>query len=174
MFQLDSQRLSLLPLNLNQLQLLSQNHTLFEQSLSLEPFGLIINGAGFLKELHEAIPNYIIPKIIEHEVDFEWFTLWFVVHRADNRSVGSIGVNGLPNEQGEVLIGYFTDARYEGQGIMTEAVKLLLNWIFQNGEVQSVIADTLVDGFGSQKVLQKNGFVQDGTTDEGIRWRKRR
>lgn len=174
MFQLNTQRLTLIPLNLNQIQLLAKNHILFEQSLGLAPFGLEINGAGFQEELYESIHNYIIPKLIEHEADFEWFTLWFIIHRADNRGVGSIGINGLPNEQGEVLIGYFTDVRYEGQGIMTEAVQLLLNWIFQNTEVQSVIADTLVDGIGSQKVLQKNGFVQDDTTDEGLRWRKRR
>ncbi len=172
MFQLTSERLILIPLNLNKLQLLSQDYTLLEQSLNLEPFGVEINGAEFLEEFNQAIPNYTIPKVAENEAHFQWFTLWFVVHRAHNRGVGSIGITGLPNEQGEVMIGYFTDQRYENQGIMTESVQLLTDWIFQHPNAKSVIADTLVDGIGSQKVLQKNGFVQDGTTEEGLRWRK--
>ncbi len=174
MFSIINQRLDLIPLNLNQLQLLAQDYTLLEQSLGLEPFGLKISDPAFEKEFSEAIPSYVIPKVSEKEAHFQWFTLWFIVYKADNRSVGAVGITGLPNEQGEVMIGYFTDARYEGQGIMTEVVQLLASWIFENPDVESIIADTLIDGFASQKVLQKNGFVQDGTTDEGLRWRKRR
>lgn len=174
MFQLTSQRLILMPLNLNQLQSLEQSYAALEQSLNLEPFGLEINGDGFVEELYESIPSYTIPKVAENEADYEWFTLWLLVHRADNRGIGGIGITGLPNEHGEVMMGYFTHQRYEGQGIMTEAVQKLCEWIFQHPDTQSIIADTLEDGFGSQKVLQKNGFLQDGTTDEGIRWRKQR
>lgn len=174
MFQLTSERLTLIPLNLNQLQLLAQDYTLLEQSLNLEPFGVEISGIGFLEEFNQSIPSYTIPKVAENEANFQWFTLWFVVHQAHNRGVGSIGITGLPNETGEVMMGYFTDQRYEGQGIMTESVQLLTDWIFQHPDTKSIIADTLVDGIGSQKVLQKNGFVQDGTTEEGLRWRKNR
>lgn len=172
MFYLNSQRLTLIPLNLKQLQLLAQSRTLFEQSLDLEAFGLQISEAAFVEEFQNALHTWIIPKVTENEADYQWFTTWQIIHRIDNRAVGAIGVGGLPNEQGEALIGYFTDARYEGQGIMTEAVQTLLPWIFEHPQVQSVIADTLIDGFGSQKVLQNNGFVQDSTTEEGLRWRK--
>lgn len=174
MFSIINQRLNLIPLNLNQLQLLRQDYHLLEQAIGLEPFGLKISDPAFEKELLDAIHSYVIPKVSENEAHFQWFTLWFIVYKADNRSVGAVGITGLPNKQGEVLIGYFTDARYEGQGIMTEAVQLLVTWIFENPDVQSIIADTLIDGFASQKVLQKNGFVQDGTTDEGLRWRRKR
>jgi len=174
MFQLTSQKLTIIPLNLKQLQLLAQDRILLEQSLGLEPFGVKISDPIFEEGFQEAIESYSIPKVTENEARFQWFTSWFIIHRVDNRIVGTIGVAGLPNEQGEVMIGYFTDERYEGQGIMTEAVQLLSDWMFENQDVQSIIADTLVDGIGSQKVLQKNGFVQDGTTDEGLRWRKRR
>ncbi|MFN7116111.1 MAG: GNAT family N-acetyltransferase [Saprospiraceae bacterium] len=174
MFHLISERLMLIPLDLNQLQLLKQHRAAFEQSLGLENFGIEISIPAFIEEFQTALENWVIPNVTQHQADYQWFTVWQIIHRTDNRGVGTIGVNGLPNEHGEVMIGYFTDARYEGQGIMTEAVQCLLNWIFQNAEVQSVIADTLVDGTGSQRVLAKNGFVQDGTTEEGIHWRKQR
>lgn len=172
MFQLNSERLSLIPLTLSQLNLLAENRTLLEQSLGVEPFGVVIHGEGFLEEFQSSLQSYIIPKVSEHRLDYQWFTLWQILHRLDNRLVGNIGMAGLPNEQGEVMIGYFTDGRYEGQGIMTEAVGLIANWIFENPDAQSVIADTLVDGFASQRVLQKNEFLEDGTTEEGLRWRK--
>lgn len=175
MFQLTSQRLRLIPLNLNHLQLLVKDRGLLEQSLDLEPFGFELNPASELtEELYRATQDYTIPKVAENEAAYYWFTMWLIVHQADNRGIGGIGIAGLPNEQGEVMIGYFNDRRYEGQGIVTEAVQMLLSWIFENPQVQSVIADTLIDGIASQKVLKKNGFIQDGITDEGLRWRKSR
>ena len=174
MFQLTSQRLRLIPLNLRQLQLLAQSRTLFEESLGLQKFGIKIIIAEFVEEFQNTLQTWTIPKVSANEAHFQWFTSWIIIHELDNRNVGTLGIAGLPNEHGEVMIGYFIDERYEGQGIMTEALQKLLNWIFENKDVQSVIADTLVDGIASQKVLQKNGFVQDGTTDEGIRWRKNR
>lgn len=175
MFQLTSERLCLIPLDLSQLHILVRSRTLLEESLGLEPFGLEINAPdNFIKEYHFSLQTFTIPRVTEYEANYRWYTLWLIVHQLDNRAVGNIGMAGLPNEHGEVMIGYFTDGRYEGQGIMTESVGMLLDWIFQNAEVQSVIADTLVDGTASQKVLQKNGFVQDGTTDEGLRWRRYR
>lgn len=175
MFQLTSERLWLIPLDLSQLHILVRSRMSLEESLGLEPFGLEINASdSFIEEYHFSLQTFTIPRVTEYEANYEWYTLWLVIHRLDNRAVGNIGIAGLPNERGEVMIGYFTDGRYEGQGIMTEAVGMLLDWIFQNAEVQSVIADTLVDGIASQKVLQKNGFVQDGTTDEGLRWRRYR
>lgn len=175
MFSLVTERLRLIPLNLNQLHILVQDRTLLEKSFNLKPFGLQLNDTnGLLEEFQLTLQTYVIPRVTEYEEHYRWYTHWYVIHRIDNQGVAGIGVAGLPNEQGEVMIGYFTDARYEGQGIMTEALHGLLNWIFENPDVQSVIADTLVNGIASQRVLQKNGFVQDGTTDEGLRWRKRR
>lgn len=175
MFQLITERLALIPLDLNQLHILVQSRASLEASLHLKPFGLELNDThGLLEEYQLTLQTYVIPRVTEYENNYKWYTHWLVVHRVDNQIVGGVGMSGLPNERGEVMIGYFTDARYEGQGIMTETVRGLLNWIFENPDVQSVIADTLVDGIASQRVLQKNGFVQNGTTDEGIRWQKRR
>ncbi len=175
MFQLTSERLRLIPLNLNHLQLLIKDQMLLEQALDLDPFGFEISTeSGLSEEFYRATKEFTIPQVAENEADFYWFTMWLIVHRADNRGIGGVGIAGKPNEKGEVTIGYFVDWRYEGQGIVTESVQILINWIFENPDIQSVIADTLADGIASQRVLQKNGFVQDGTTEEGLRWRKRR
>ncbi|MEZ4931369.1 MAG: GNAT family N-acetyltransferase [Saprospiraceae bacterium] len=57
-----------------------------------------------------------------------------------------------------MFVGYYVDDRYAGQGLATEATQAL-SLVFENRDVQVVMADTLKDGLASQKVLQKNGFV---------------
>ena len=81
---------------------------------------------------------------------------------------------GLPDENGQVLLGYYIYGKFEGKGYMTEALVVFLEWIFLNPDVKLVVADTLEDGYGSQKVLKKNGFVFAGPSDEGLRWQKLR
>jgi ribosomal-protein-alanine N-acetyltransferase len=94
---------------------------------------------------------------------------------SEKRIVGGTGVSGLPNENGEVQIGYFTDERYYNRGIATEATTGLCNWAFLHPDIKAVVANTLVDGFASQRVLQKCGFELQGENEEGeLVWRLER
>ena len=41
------------------------------------------------------------------------------------------------------------------QGYATEAVKELIDWAFKTGEVETIIAETLLDNYSSMRVLEK-------------------
>ena len=45
---------------------------------------------------------------------------------------------------------------------MTEAVGLLVNYLFSSKNIERIAADADVENFGSQKVLEKNGFKREG------------
>jgi ribosomal-protein-alanine N-acetyltransferase len=96
------------------------------------------------------------------------------VERSSRLIVGGIGVNGLPDAEGQAMIGYFIDKKSEGRGYATEAVQCFSDWIFTHPDARAIVADTLVDGRGSQRVLEKSGFVLAGETEEGIRWEKKK
>jgi RimJ/RimL family protein N-acetyltransferase len=72
------------------------------------------------------------------------------------------------------MLGYFIDKKFENAGFATEALGRLLDWVLLNPAVQSVAADTLVNGLASQRVLQKNGFQPAGPSEEGLRWVRKR
>jgi hypothetical protein len=171
MFPLTSTRLRLIPLTIDQLHLLAQSRAGLEAALGLSVSDMNFDGgSGFMEEFRAIIPSYVIPAVTAHPDHFAWYTHWLVVHRALNLTIGGLGMTGLPDAAGQVMIGYFIDEKFENAGYATEAVGCLLDWVFRNPAVQSVAADTLVDGLGSQRVLRKNGFEPAGPTEEGLRW----
>lgn len=60
-------------------------------------------------------------------------------------------------------IGYVLGRKYWGKGIATEAVRLVAAEIFkEKPEMERLEALVDVDNVGSQKVLEKVGFVREG------------
>lgn len=170
MFQLNSKRLKLLALNYNHLVVLSTSRTELEQLLGLEVSDFQLTDENFLTELDQAISTFILPNVAQHPESYIWHTHWLIIDVAANMTVGGIGTAGLPNKDGESMIGYYIDNRYENKGYATEATICFCNWLFENSDVKAVIADTQVHGLASQKVLQKAGFVFLKEVEEGLRW----
>lgn len=168
-----SERLKLLALSYEQLLLLAQGRHILEQSLGLARSSFELSaGPEFLEEFTQVIPQHVVPAVQQHAADADWYTHWLVIDAAANLTIGGIGMNGLPDANGEVMIGYFIDRKAENRGYATEAVQALTGWIATHPQARAVIADTLVSGIASQQVLQKNGFVAAGETDEGLRWKR--
>ncbi|CAG7907692.1 hypothetical protein IGI04_016461 [Brassica rapa subsp. trilocularis] len=79
----------------------------------------------------------------------------------DDRAIGSISVTPVDSIRGE--IGYVIGSKYWGKGIATEAVRLVAAEIFKEmPEMERLEALVDVDNIGSQKVLEKVGFVREG------------
>ena len=64
---------------------------------------------------------------------------------------------------GRAEVTYWIDKKFWGQGIATKALKHLLN----NEKMRPIIGRTAFDNVGSQKVLEKCGFLKIGT-DRGF------
>jgi [ribosomal protein S5]-alanine N-acetyltransferase len=59
-------------------------------------------------------------------------------------------------------LGYIVDYQYNGRGIATSAVRLLVDYAFNSFGLHRVEAGTLLHNHGSQRVLEKNGFRREG------------
>lgn len=88
-----------------------------------------------------------------------------------NCTVGGIMLKGLPNENGEIVIGYYTLTEYQGNGYMTETINNMKNWLLNQSNVMYVIADTEKDNIPSHRVLEKSGAEMYKETDELYFWR---
>ena len=78
----------------------------------------------------------------------------------DNIVVGSIAKFVM---QGDTEITYWIDRKFWGQGIATKALKELLTI----ESVRPIFGRVAFDNFGSQRVLEKCGFIKIGT-DKGF------
>jgi len=101
-----------------------------------------------------------------------WCTYWFV-HRADAALIGLGGYKGAPAD-GAVEIGYTLAPGYRGQGLATEAARVMVERAFSEPDVDRVLAHTLPDANASTAVLTRLGFVQTETVEDpedGTIWR---
>lgn len=84
---------------------------------------------------------------------------WLIVE--DGELVGLCSVVRPPSD-GEIHIGYGVAPSRQGRGATTRAIADLLAWARADPRVQLVSAETGVDNIASQRVLERNGFVQTG------------
>lgn len=82
----------------------------------------------------------------------------------DNVAVGSIGVFRKDNvHRLSAEMGYYIAEEYWGKGVTTQAVKQACNYIFENTDIIRIFADPYAFNTGSCRVLEKAGFVYEGT-----------
>jgi RimJ/RimL family protein N-acetyltransferase len=162
---LESERLRLLPLTAEELAASLENYEKMQLDL-----GLNITEAALEEELEYAM-KVRLRKVLEDVRNYMWLTNWAIVNKEINKIVGFIMIKGLPNENGEVIVGYGIDEGYRRNGYAVEALKRLDEWIFENPKAAFVIADTEKTNIASHKVLIGAGAVRYKETDELIWWK---
>ena len=77
--------------------------------------------------------------------------------------IGSIGVFRQDNIHYRTAeMGYYMGEKYWGRGYMTEAVKLVCDFVFENTDIIRIFAEPLAYNTASCRVLEKAGFMFEG------------
>lgn len=101
-----------------------------------------------------------------------WYTPWKLLLKQDRRLIGDLCFKGPP-VKGTVEWGYGLEEPFWGQGYMTEAARVMLDWAFSQKDVYAVEAETLSENAASQRVLEKLDFKPMGVMgEEGPRFRR--
>ena len=94
-----------------------------------------------------------------------WYAPWKMVVTDTQEYVGDLCFKG-PVKNYSVEIGYGVLPEHENNGYASEALQAMTQWAFRQKEVVFIEAETVPDNKASQRVLEKCGFVPDGTTGE--------
>jgi RimJ/RimL family protein N-acetyltransferase len=90
----------------------------------------------------------------------------FVERRADSRIVGTISYHRVsygPNPDSRAwMIGIDLLPEARGQGLGTEAQRLLADWLFETTSVNRVEASTDIDNVAEARSLENAGFTREG------------
>ncbi len=154
MTTLETERLRLIPLTLEQAEMFTHLDSRLEDSLGIER-------AARELTLHyrDAIRKYTLQWMKDDPENYLFATIWVIIEKASNTVAGDIGFKRKPDVNGYVEIGYSTQPKFRVQGYMTEAIGAMVKWAFTYPEVKAVIAETRDDNIPSIKVLRNNGFV---------------
>jgi len=162
MISIQTERLTLIPLDHSLLECWFKfGRNALELNLQLNPnvFQLEV---FYENEMQHALEHYWIPMTKKFPFDFMWYTNWEIILTNKSCSIGGIGFSGMPDDQGSTEIGYAIDPKYRGNGYAKEAVKGMIDWAFQDLDLQFIRAETPCENLGSQSVLLANQFQQVG------------
>lgn len=81
----------------------------------------------------------------------------------DGQACGSVGAQQGSAERGHMAeLGYWLGQAYWGQGLMTRVVGLFAPWVMDELRLFRLQAGVVDFNLGSARVLEKNGFQQEG------------
>ncbi|HTK26086.1 MAG TPA: GNAT family N-acetyltransferase [Pyrinomonadaceae bacterium] len=94
-----------------------------------------------------------------------------VLHKTDNKIIGTCGYNGAADNDGLVEIGYAVAPSYKNTGIESEIAKGLVDNAFEWAAVNMIDAYTLARSSESGKTLEGLGFARLEKEEGLVHWR---
>lgn len=134
-----------------------------------EVLDFIVRNHDFLKKFSPTTPtdytteSYWQRKIWASSQDWQNDKVYRFIIRHQDRLIGHINLSQVfrgPFQN--AFLGYALDQEFQGQGLMSEAVALMVKFSFEKLKLHRIQANTLIDNIGSQKVLTKNNFQKEG------------
>jgi RimJ/RimL family protein N-acetyltransferase len=96
---------------------------------------------------------------LQKQFDEKGESAWWFMRRKDGMPVG-YAANWKAG--GGIGIGYMLVPEERSKGLGSEAVQILVDYVFLHKDVVRIQAETHPDNFASQRVLEKAGFQKEG------------
>jgi len=92
--------------------------------------------------------------------------VFLITDKNSGAIMGAVGLHHIEKKSKKSELGYWLIKEKWGQGIVSEAVKLVLGFGFQTLQLHRIYAYCFEANIGSKKVLLKNGFTIEGKVRE--------
>lgn len=97
----------------------------------------------------------------EEGTDYSFFV--FLTTGVQDTLVGGITLSNIRRRAAQfVNLGYWMGQPFAGKGLMSEAVALSLPFVFETLDLHRIHAAFLPGNMASRRVLEKNGFIEEG------------
>jgi len=101
----------------------------------------------------------------EEGTDYSFFI--FLVSDQTETLVGGITLSNVRRRAAQfVNLGYWMGQKFAGQGLMSEAVGVSLPFVFETLDLHRIHAAFLPGNAASRRVLEKNGFAEEGFAEK--------
>lgn len=91
---------------------------------------------------------------------------WAITLTDSKTVVGTICLFDFSNEKNSCEIGYELMTEFQGQGIMNEAIQVVIDYVFQTLKFSKILAFTHQDNENSIKLLTKFNFIKSEEKDK--------
>ena len=119
--------------------------------------------AGTVSRTKTLDDTIVYGKLIEQRINEKSYFPYIIVDKKSDLFIGLIDVKNIDWSIPKAEIGYFIDANYEGKGVISEGLGLLLAYLVNTYKFKKLLCRTSSKNIGSLKVALKNGFELEGT-----------
>jgi len=100
-------------------------------------------------------------RTINEGIDGNQYIAWAIALKNDPRLIGTITFWNIKKEHYRAEIGYALHRLFQGQGLMQEAMRVVLDHGFTEMNLHSVEANVNPNNTRSIQLLERNGFVRE-------------
>ena len=100
---------------------------------------------------------------MEKDISGKHYFPFIILDKVTNEFIGLIDVKNINWSIPKAELGYFIDHKYEGQGIISEGLGLLINYLVKTYHFKKLLCRVNSSNHGSISVALKNGFILEGT-----------
>lgn len=152
--EIKSERLTLKPLSLKELETYMASREKFETNSNLRVSGVQLEGecCDELREIIESNPG------VWSSNDYFSYTLWLLIDPKLKSIVGQFWFNGKPTENGELEMFFSIEKPFRKKGYATEAVKALLEWVKGSKMFRILLVEAFDHNLAAMNSLKKLGF----------------
>lgn len=130
-----------------------RSDTEINKYLNREPSRTIKDAISFIKKINDNIKN-------NNSI------YWVISLTSTKTFVGTICLFDFSNEKNSCEIGYELMTKFQGQGIMKEAIEQVIDYAFKTLQFQKIVASTHHRNQSSTKLLTKFNFLQSQDADK--------
>lgn len=105
---------------------------------------------------------------IHHSIEVGDWLYWAITQQGSDRLVGTVCLWQFQWQHARAEIGYELLPKFQRQGIMTAAARLVLDFAFQILHLHSVEARTVPENLRSTRLLERLGFGLEGHFSERL------
>ncbi|MEN6626513.1 MAG: GNAT family N-acetyltransferase [Candidatus Sumerlaeia bacterium] len=125
--------------------------------------------ANWPTPLYDGDARNFFHRVLTENPETAGWTSWYILLVGEDGAktlAGAVGACGLPDPDGNMIIGYSMLDQFQRKGYATEALRGFIEWAAQNPDLRRVAADTFPHLVASIRVLEKIGFTPCGPGTE--------
>ncbi len=100
---------------------------------------------------------------IKKRIEEKSYFSYIIRDKETDEFIGLIDVKNIDWNVPKAEMGYFIDSTYEGKGVISKALKFIIDYLAKNYEFKKLLCRVNSENVGSIKVAMKNGFELEGT-----------
>ncbi|MCW3071514.1 MAG: N-acetyltransferase [Bacteroidetes bacterium] len=104
--------------------------------------------------------NYIREKLKNEKEKREFCFL--IIDQDKQEPCGAVFLKNFEWSVPKCELGYFIDKEYEGRGVTSGAIKVIISYCFEVLLLNKLFLRSATDNEGSKRVAEKNGFIEEG------------